>query len=182
MRSLKKIYLLNIAFILAFQPSFSQRYMSKSSEITFYSKAPMEDIDAVNTKGTSAFDVKSGNIAFSIPIRSFAFKNKLMQEHFNENYLESEKYPKATFKGKVTGFKEEGGVQNVSAEGDLTIHGVTKKIITTGEFEFKEGKIFLKSSFPVALQDYKIKIPKIVFYNIAEVIDVNMGFEYTKAN
>jgi polyisoprenoid-binding protein YceI len=101
-----------------------------------------------------------------------------MQEHFNEKYMESEKYPKAAFNGAVTGFTKKPGKQNATAEGELTIHGVTNKVTINGVMEFKDGKVFMNSSFIVKLEDYKIKIPSILFQNIAEEIEVKVELTY----
>ena len=102
-----------------------------------------------------------------------------MQEHFNENYLESDKYPTATFQGKVTGFnKDAGGWQKAKAKGSMDIHGVKNELSIEGEVRIEEGSIEVKSKFPIALKDYKIKIPKVVFYNIAEVVEVTITFTY----
>lgn len=159
--------------------AFSQKYISTQTDVSFYSEAPVENIEAKNTKSKSIFDLNSGEIVISIPISSFVFDKSLMQEHFNEKYMESNKYPKATFNGKVLGFDvNKQGTQKVKAKGKLTIHGVEQEIEHSGELSLSEGKVTLNHAFEVALKDYKIKIPKVLWQNIAEVIEVKLTFEY----
>ncbi len=159
--------------------SFAQKYIARNGYAHFYSEAPIENIEAKNEDGKSLFDVATGEIAFTIPIQSFQFEKSLMQEHFNENYLESEKYPNATFKGKILNFSSSAGEQQLTAEGSITIHGVTKPLSAEGTGKWNGDSFVLKSSFPVKLEDFKIKIPKVVFYNIAEIVDVTIEFNYT---
>ena len=157
---------------------YGQRFIEKNGYIRFFSEAPLENIEAVNTEGMSLFDTATHEIVFNIPIKGFEFEKSLMQKHFNENYLESDKYPKSTFKGKIIGFTPGVGNQNLTAEGDLTIHGITKKVTVEGTGEINENNILLKADFQIKLEDYKIKIPKVVMYNIAEVVDVTIEFNY----
>lgn len=157
----------------------SQKFVSSVSEVTFFSSSPVEDIEAKNKKAKSIFDSETGNIVFMIPISSFQFDKSLMQEHFNEKYMESDKYPKAAFKGKIIGFDSKmEGPQIVNAKGKLTIHGVEKSIDMQGEMTYKNGEIALNHEFKVALKDYKIEIPQILWQNIAEIIDVKITFDY----
>lgn len=161
------------------QLSIGQKYVSTESMVSFYSEAPVENIEAKNTKAKSILDLSTGGIVFSIPISSFVFDKGLMQEHFNEKYMESDKYPKATFSGKILGFVlDKEGVQKVNGKGKLTIHGVEQEIEHSGEMTYHEGKITLNHFFEVAIKDYKIKIPKVLWQNIAEVIEVKLTFEY----
>ena len=104
-----------------------------------------------------------------------------MQEHFNENYLESEKYPKSTFRGNINGFDAtKKGWQDVKASGKLTIHGVENDISCEGKMAIEDDIIKIETKFQVKVADYKIKIPQIVFYNIAEIVDVTIKFDYEK--
>jgi hypothetical protein len=156
---------------------FGQRFVSDSSYVHFYSEAPIENIEAYNIESTSAIDLNSGKLAFVVPISSFEFDKSLMKEHFNENYLESEKFPKATFSGQIDDW-EKGVRGEVMAKGEMTIHGVKREITVTGFIENSEDGVIIRTKFPVTLADYKIKIPKAVFYNIAEVVDVTAYFQY----
>ncbi len=160
---------------------FAQKYKSIKSYVRFYSEAPVENIEAVNTKSTSIFDAGSKRIAFSVPIRDFYFAKALMQEHFNENYMESEKYPTATFSGQIVGLDpNSSATQQVKAEGKLSIHGVEKDVVIEGELKPGENYIKVKSKFMVKLEDYNIKVPSIVTYNISEIIEVTVLFDYAK--
>jgi len=170
-----------IPLLILFLPLFvaAQKYKLTSSEVSFFSEAPLENIEAHNDQTTSLFDVTTGEIAFVVPIKGFQFKKSLMQEHFNENYMESDKYPNGTFKGKVSGYDpEKSGKQTAVAEGDLTIHGVTRKVRIEGTLEFQSGKATMNAKFPVKLEDHDIEIPTVVFFNIAEVIEVTVQLEY----
>lgn len=159
--------------------AFCQKFKSISSSVHFFSEAPMEDIEATNADGQSAFDIGTGEIVFSIPIKSFIFEKSLMQEHFNENYLESDKFPKATFTGKVESFDPAFSTQQPAvAKGSMKIHGIEQEISVEGKLKFTESTIELNTKFPIRLEDYKIKIPKVVFYNIAEVVEVTIKFDY----
>lgn len=159
-------------------PLFAQRYTSESSKVVFFSEAPMENIEAYTNQASSIFDLATKQIVFSVPVKTFTFEKPLMQEHFNENYMESDKYPKSIFKGTVTGFENKPGKQSVSATGELMIHGVSQKVSAPGTMELKDGKLYLQTSFPVKLNDYKVEIPKMVFYKIAETVDVRVNFQY----
>ncbi|MGB9746937.1 MAG: YceI family protein [Bacteroidales bacterium] len=172
-------------FMLSFPllTGFSQeRYFTKTAHIRFYSHTPAEDIEAGNNMVSSIIDTKSGNVAFTLLMKSFEFKKALMQEHFNENYAESDKFPKATFSGKVVNFNENmfssEGTYNVQVEGDLTIHGVTNKIRVPGTISFTQGVLKAKSSFNVSPEDYDIKIPGLVREKIAKNIEVSVEAEY----
>ncbi|CAN5347722.1 hypothetical protein BH23BAC1_BH23BAC1_08360 [soil metagenome] len=157
-----------------------QTYILEKSQITFFSEAPLENIDATNTQAKSIFQKSSGNIAFQVPIIGFQFKKSLMQKHFNENYMESDKYPNATFSGNLSSYNNRTGVQAVEAAGKLTIRGISKEVIIKGTLEQKEDQLILKAKFPVRVEDYNIKIPRIVFFNIAEVVDVEVFLIYTE--
>jgi polyisoprenoid-binding protein YceI len=159
--------------------SFAQKYTAEKTFVSFYSAAPLEDITAENTKTTTIFNTTTGDIAFSVPMKEFRFAKSLMREHFNEKYVESEKFPKATFQGKVVDFKPgSAGVQQVKAQGKLTIHGVTKDVDVPGTIEVKGNKLEVKSKFMVKVADYNIEIPQLVLNNIAEQVEVRINFVY----
>ncbi|WP_420579775.1 YceI family protein [Reichenbachiella sp.] len=174
---MKKSALVFVFLIYGFLAS-AQKYVSDQSRVHFYSSAPVEDIEAVNEQSKSALDLSNGGFAFSIPSNQFQFKKSLMQEHFNENYMESEKYPKATFTGKVKDWELFEGERQVVASGDLTIHGVTKIVDIPAQLNIKQDQLIVDSVFPVALAEFKIKIPKALFYNIADTVEVTVHFEY----
>ena len=152
---------------------FSQQYISNNGEITFFSYAPIEDIKAKNKKVSAVYDFYTSEIVFQLSILDFNFRKKLMQTHFNENYLESDKYPKSTFVGKVIELEED----NAKVKGLLYIHGVTKEIEVSGRLINKKSTVRILSEFKIKLDDFNISIPKIVMYKIAEVISVNIDIE-----
>lgn len=156
-----------------------KRYFSEKSSITFFSEGVIEDIKATNTKVTSIFDLASGDIAYLLSPKDFQFEKKLMQVHFNEKYIESEKYPKSTFQGKIVGYNVSNGqLQEVKAQGKLTIHGVTRDIDVPGTMQIEGNTVNMKSKFMVRLEDYNIKVPQIVWQNIAQQVEVTVQFLY----
>jgi hypothetical protein len=158
--------------------AFSQKLKSVESKIHFFSDAPMEDIEALNTAGLSVMDLSNGNIVFSVPISQFQFDKSLMQEHFNENYLESAKYPKSVFIGKVQPFEFKEGLNQVTVSGEMDLHGVKKEVSVNGIIVKAGERLVAHAEFKILLEDYKIKVPKAVFYNIAEEIAVTVDFTY----
>jgi len=157
----------------------AQKYVSGESLVVFYSHAPIEDIRAENSKGTALFDSGSGNIAIVIPIKEFRFAKALMQEHFNEKYLESERFPKSTFQGTILGFDSmSDSLQRVTAKGKLTIHGVTRSVELPVEMRKTADVLKMHSVFKIRVEDFKIKIPTILWQNIAEEIEVTTDFSF----
>ncbi|PTX11336.1 YceI-like domain-containing protein [Pontibacter mucosus] len=158
------------------------RYATKTGHIWFFSDAPLEDIEAHNRKVVSILDTNSGELVFSVPMNEFQFRKKLMQTHFNENYVESDKYPKASFKGKVINIKDVNLQQNaaykVRVQGVLNIHGRNKDIDTVGVLEVKDGRLYGKSTFSVTPQEFDIRIPRLVRNNIARRIDIYVDITY----
>lgn len=178
-----KQYLILPAFILIFNFASAQNklYSSSKSEISFFSKAPLEDIEAKNTRANSIINLSNRELVVRIPVAQFQFKNKLMQQHFNENYMESEKYPYATFKGKINEELDlsKTGVYSVSASGVLNIHGVEQERKLSGKLTVGEKSLVLEAIFEVLLVDHKIEIPKLVFKKIAEKIEVSTTINYS---
>jgi hypothetical protein len=159
--------------------SYAQKFTSEKGQVTFFSDAAIEDIEAVNSIVGSLFNATTGELVYIMKIRDFVFHKALMREHFNEKYMESEKFPKATFQGKIIGYKPNtAGEQKVKAVGKLAIHGVTRDIEVPGIVELVNGKMLLKAKFMVKLQDYNIKIPTLVWQNIAEEVQVTIDFIY----
>jgi polyisoprenoid-binding protein YceI len=156
----------------------SQKYSLEKSSVVFFSEAAIENIEAINIKSASIFNATTSEIVFSIPIVEFEFEKSLMKEHFNETYLESEKYPKALFQGKLSGYSAQSVEQSVKAIGKLTIHGVTREVEIPGTMEMIEAKLIARSKFRIHLKDYKIKIPKLLWQNIAEDVEVTVEFIY----
>lgn len=156
----------------------AQRYITKNGHIKFYSETLMETIEANNQQVNCALDVSTGDFVFKVLMKSFEFEKALMQEHFNENYVESDKYPNATFKGKVVNVKDfdftSDNTFEVEVDGEITMHGETNKVAEKGTFTVKDGQITGTSTFIIKPEDYSIKIPKTVVDNIAEEIEVTV--------
>ncbi|QRR04246.1 YceI family protein [Dyadobacter sandarakinus] len=147
----------------------------------FSSETPLENINAENKKSQAILNTSSNELAIRMNMRDFVFPNKLMQEHFNENYIESEKYPVATFSGKVDKAPDytKDGTYDVTATGKFTVHGVTKERSIAGKVKVEGGKISISSDFDVALTDHKIEVPQVVFVKIAQVISVKAQYVLT---
>jgi hypothetical protein len=173
-----------LLFMLAiFQISQAQKLITKTGHIQFYSKTPLEEVDANNRQVVSTLDPATGEMVFMMLIKSFEFKKALMQEHFNENYIESDKYPKASFKGKIINldkidFKKDG-VYNAEVSGDMTIHNVTKPLSAKGTLEVKGGTVIASSKFLTTPQEWNIVIPSVVADKIAKQIEVTIEATYT---
>ena len=172
-----------IALLILFHSVNAQRYMTRTGYIGFYSHTPLEDIKADNNQVSSILDISTGDIVFQVLIRSFKFEKALMEEHFNENYLESEKYPRSSFTGKIidpaaVDFTKTG-TYKVSVEGELTLHNVTKKINVPGIIEVESEGIKASAKFNIATEDYNITIPSVVRDNIARTIEVTVNLKYT---
>ena len=155
-------------------------YVCKNAMVSIYSKAPVEDIEANTDKGISVLNIATAELAFNVPIRSLKFDKALMQEHFNENYMESDKYPQAAFRGKLMQIPDvtKDGTYPVTASGVLEVHGVKQTRSITGKLTVNHGIISLTSEFMVACKDHKIEIPTLVFHNIAETIRVRVNASY----
>jgi len=151
----------------------AQIFTGKNGEINFFSETPIEDISAVNNKLSAVFDASTNDLVFQLNITDFKFPIALMQEHFNENYLESDLYPKSKFIGRVVNIMDE----QATVWGDLTIHGITNSIKVVGSFIKSKNSVSINSQFIIKLKDYNIKIPKIVMYKIAEEIEVKVNIE-----
>ena len=179
---MKTLILLICTSIFVTQTMVAQRYVSKNTKMNIYSYTPLETIDATNSQAVSIMDLTTGDIQFSLLIKSFEFKRELMEEHFNENYMESDIYPKAGFKGKLSGLEnvnlKKDGSYLVDVSGDLTIHGVTKAFSTAATLEVKKGTITGKSSFVILPEDYNIAIPDLVKDKIAKEITVTIEAPY----
>ena len=170
--------MLVLVLVSAVMAVSGQRYLTKNGHIKFHSETPIETIEAHNFQVNSALDISSGDFVFKVLMKSFEFEKALMQEHFNENYVESDKFPNAMFKGKIAGAEDldftKEGKMDVVVEGDLTIHGVTNKVKAPGTLSVSSGEIKGTSVFIVKPADYGIKIPSTVVNNIAEEIEVTV--------
>lgn len=155
------------------------KYFTKTGKIFFYSASPMENIQAVNNKLMSVWNIENGQIEFAVLMKGFEFEKALMQEHFNENYVESDKFPKAFFKGIVENSKAISITFNntisVKVNGNLTLHGITNPVTTTAIIIIKNGVISADCKFNILLADYKILIPSLVSDKINKKIEVSVN-------
>jgi len=174
---MKKILLLSLTFFSFF--SFSQeKYISRNGQIQFIASTPLETIDPVNNHVSCVLDTENGNLVFQMKMISFKFEKALMEEHFNEKYVESDKFPKSTFVGRVQNwddFNWNGTEQNIVVKGKITIHGIEKEIIVKGVIETSKSTIFLSSSFDVIISDFGIEIPRLVRDKISETVKVEVN-------
>ncbi|MEP7263245.1 MAG: YceI family protein [Bacteroidota bacterium] len=178
---MNKHLLFVIGFFLFSLTINAQVYLATGGKCSFHSTTPVEDIDATSESMNSVINAATGEIQFKVPLTSFHFKKALMQEHFNEKYVESEKYPFSTFKGKINEpvNLSKDGTYEITATGVYTIHGIDKSHSEKATLTIKSGKMTITGSFKVALKDHNIEIPKIVLANIAEIIDVSYSCSYT---
>jgi hypothetical protein len=158
---------------------WSQLYMTRTGFVGFYSRTSLEDIRAENNQAYAIIDAGKKNIAFSLLMKGFVFPKALMQEHFNENYVESDKYPKATFSGTFSGdpILTKDGVYQVKIKGNLSLHNVTKPVETPATMEVKNGRILGTAEFKVKPEDFNISIPSIVRDKIEKEMKINVKID-----
>jgi len=158
--------------------SSGQKYFTKNGHVSFYSDTPLEKIEANNKSSNCVLDLTTGKLEFAVLIKGFQFERALMQEHFNENYLESSKFPKASFKGLIDNYTKidvsKNGKSTVKVSGDLTLHGITKKLTTDAVIEVKDGKIDADATFNIKVADFNIAIPSLVNDKIAKSVKVKV--------
>jgi polyisoprenoid-binding protein YceI len=184
---MKRTILIALVALAATGMTQAQKYFTREGHVSFHSDASLEKIEAHNKTATSVLDAATGKMEFAVLIKAFQFEKALMQEHFNENYMESDKFPKASFKGEIANASKvnfsKDGEYPVKVKGDMTIHGVTKPVEADGFIRVKSGKISAASSFNVAVADYNIEVPSVVRDNIAKEVrvDIDVNFEpFTK--
>jgi hypothetical protein len=177
---MKKVFALVALVFVGYSSMNAQIYKSKKDEVkvSFFSETPIENITALNSTSTSF--IANDSIKFSLANTGFVFPKPLMQEHFNENYMESSKYPKSTFRGKINEKTDlsKDGVYKVTCTGVLYMHGVEKNITAPGTITVKGGEVNLVSNFKAKLDDYKIERPKMVIDKIAEEILIKIDATY----
>ncbi len=179
---MKKI--LYVAAIFAatsvFTQTFAQgKYFTKTGTISLDAEGSMKDVEEIKASSQTAtcvVDGTTGAIEWALLMKSFKFKNALMQDHFNENYVESTKFPKATFKGKIDNPSavkwDKDGVYPVTVTGKMTCHGVEKELKTKGTVTVKKGVPSVSANFDLVLADYKISIPSVVGAKVADVVKI----------
>ncbi|MGV3527513.1 MAG: YceI family protein [Flavisolibacter sp.] len=174
-----KTILSTLFLFLLVQTSFAQdKYFTKTAKIDFFSKAPLEDITARTNTAAAILDTKSGSLQFSVVMKSFEFKKALMQEHFNENYVESGKYTKGEFRGSIANNSAvnytKDGSYAVTVKGKMTIHGVTRDVEAPGTLRVDNGVVYANSTFNLLLSDYNIKIPAVVKDKVSNTIQITV--------
>ncbi len=167
-------------FLVVLKGANAQIFTAKSGEASFFSEAPLENIDAKTKSVNSILNTSSKEVVYIIPITTFQFQKALMQEHFNEKYMESNKYPDAKYRGKINEELDftKNGTYSVTSAGILTIHGVDKNHTEKGTITIKGDSIFVESQFNVLLKDHKIQIPTIMTKKIAEQVLVKIKAAY----
>ncbi len=176
-----KYFIFPVLFFVGLIATAQTKYITKSGEVSFEASVPtFEEVKANNSSVTAILNTDNGEFAALVLVKGFRFKNALMEEHFNENYVESDKYPKATFKGKILDFnlsklKHQGYLHKMN--GELTFHGKTKLLIDIMiSISKDENIISVSGNFKVSTSDFDIKIPKIVSNKIAEEIELSFLF------
>ncbi len=179
---MKKIIVSLVSLILVSSAFAQKRYFTKTGVISFRAGTAVEDIDGINKSATTVFDAGTGQIEFALLVKSFEFKSALMQEHFNENYMESDKFPKSTFKGTITNISkvnfQADGSYPVTVKGTIEIHGIKKEVETTGLFKVSGESIVSTAEFTVTLEDFKIDIPSLVKDKISKTATIKVNSIY----
>ena len=179
LKRMYKIILGCLVLILNISNVAGQKYFTKTGQISFYSDTPIEKIEGHNKSSNCVLDLATGKLEFGTLIKGFQFEKALMQEHFNENYMESNKFPKATFKGQISDYIKvdvsKNGKIPVKVTGDLTIHGVSKKVTTDAILNVVNGKIETSATFNILVADYGIAIPSLVKDQIAKSVKIKVN-------
>ncbi len=178
---MKYAFILGLVCMALLRPviGYSQLYSTRNGFVGFYSKTALEDIKAENNQVYAIIDAGKQNLAFQLLLKGFTFPKELMQEHFNENYVESDKYPKASFSGNWTGDVQptKDGVYKVTVKGNLTLHNTTKQIEAPATIEVKNGHLLGQTEFKVKPEDFNISIPSIVRDKIDKEISVKVNID-----
>jgi hypothetical protein len=176
----KAIIVIAVLFCTIFSVQ-AQKYLTKEGVIDIYSETSLFVIEAKNQKVASILNTDNGEIVVSTLVRSFKFKEALVEEHFNENYMESHLYPKAQFKGKIMNFSQintsKDGSYTIQIEGDLTLHGETRPLKTSGKLTVKSGSIIASTEFLISLENYKVKIEEQYKDRISDEIKLTVHFD-----
>lgn len=175
---MKMLSLLFLAALYA-QSGYTQVYQTKNGYLGFFSKTPLEDITAENHQVYGVINLGDHSLSVACLVKGFLFTKALMQEHFNENYIESDKFPRASFSGTYSGGSDSGknGIYPVRVSGQLTLHGITRPIDVPGSVEVSSGKVTCSASFSLLPGDFNISIPSLVRDKIAKQIDVHIILE-----
>lgn len=175
-----------LAFVIFMGTSVkAQDYLTRSGNVSFFSHTDMEDIKALNTEAVSVLNSSTGDIEFKIAIKSFHFAKQAMEDHFNdENYMQSDKFPKAGFKGKITNISavnfSKDGTYNVSVTGNLTIKDVTKSISVPATITIQNGKVIARATFKVKRKEYNVIGQSFAQSKISDDIEITVNCQYDK--
>lgn len=176
---MKKIALLVLVALYSFAP-IQEKKITKTGTITFEASVPsFEEVKGKNTAVTCVLNTTNGEIAALALMKGFRFKVALMEEHFNENYIESSKFPKATFKGKMEGFdvsKLTTTSKEYTLKGKLELHGKSKDIVTVAKVRKIGADIEVKTNFAVNVSDFDIEIPSVVSKKVAKKVTIDCNF------
>jgi len=171
---MKKILLTAACLTFGVTSMFAQKYMTRTGKISFNATVPAspEKIEGVNNEVANIVDAKTGDVIFQVLVKSFKFERALMEEHFNENYMESDKFPKSDFRGKINDVAgvnfSKDGTYNVKVSGKLTMHGVTKDVTVPGTVTVKGTSVILKAKFTLNLKEYNVVVPALVADKVAK--------------
>jgi len=178
-----KLLVFSALVFLSCTTTFGQgRLLTRNGSISFYSKAPLENIEANTQTAVSVLDKGTGQLEFSVLIKSFTFEKALMQEHFNEDYMESDRFPKSAFKGRIDDISkvnfDKDGKYAVSVTGQLTIHGETQTVVTPATITVQNGTAVANTDFNINLSDYKINIPSLAKDKISKTVKIVVALKY----
>jgi hypothetical protein len=173
---------IGLILVLGFLTSTAQaqsKYIARQGQVSFYSYTSVENIEATNNQAFSILEGREGTLAISMLMKAFVFEKALMEEHFNESYIESDIYPKSSFEGKILDFDPSfSAEQTKRIQGKITIHGVTKDIELKAKILREDDLLFVSGDFQLQVADFKVKIPPIVAGNIAETIQIKFRLQY----
>ena len=183
-KKMRKILLSLIVTFLTLSLYSQEKYMTRNGNISFSSDTPLEKIKGTNKHVVCILNMENGELVFQMKIISFEFKKALLEEHFNEKYMESEEFTRSTFSGKIDNWEnvnlEEGKIIDVSVEGVIEVHGIKKTITTDGKLQLMNGNIHLLSAFSLKISDFNIKISGVVKDKIAKSVDVSVDIILNK--
>ncbi len=177
-------FVLALIAVIAFGSLSAQKLMTRNGNVKFFSDAAIEDIEAINNQVSSVLDLETGEFAFLVPIKGFMFEKALMQEHFNENYMESSQYPSGSFKGTAGDLSKidlsKDGSYDIVFSGVMNIHGTDREIKEKATITVKDGKANLTSVFRLEPEAYGVQIPASKRDNIAKSLEVTVNMNYDK--
>jgi polyisoprenoid-binding protein YceI len=182
---MKKVFATCSLFLFFVITAFSQTYITRNGSISFSSHTPLEDVKAQNNEAVSVLNPSTGDLEFKVAVKSFHFVKTAMEDHFNnDDYMASEKYPKAGFKGKIQNITavdlSKDGVYKVTVSGDLTIRDVTKPITAQGTIKVEGGMVTVTSTFTIKRKDYNVIGEAFVQKKISEDIEITVNCQYEK--